>query len=87
MHRKAQVRFGGGRLVSLARGPGRLPYMGERLLALPPGRWNEMALMDWLCAFIGGGSNLDVPLREMPDYYRKLNAPRGETDLIFVTAA
>jgi uncharacterized protein with von Willebrand factor type A (vWA) domain len=46
-----------------------------------------MALMDWLCAFIGGGSNLDVPLREMPDYYRKLNAPRGETDLIFVTDA
>jgi uncharacterized protein with von Willebrand factor type A (vWA) domain len=60
---------------------------GERLLALPPGRWDEMALMDWLCAFIGGGSHLDVPLREMPDYYRRLNAPRGKTDLIFVTDA
>jgi uncharacterized protein with von Willebrand factor type A (vWA) domain len=60
---------------------------GERLLALPPGRWNEAALMDWLCAFIGGGSHLDVPVREMPDYYKKLNAPAGKTDVIFVTDA
>ena len=27
---------------------------GERLLALPPGRWDESALCDWLSAFIGG---------------------------------
>jgi uncharacterized protein with von Willebrand factor type A (vWA) domain len=33
---------------------------GERLLALPPGRWNEPALCDWLSDFIGGGSDLDV---------------------------
>ena len=26
---------------------------GERLLALPPRRWNESALADWLTAFIG----------------------------------
>jgi hypothetical protein len=52
---------------------------GERLLALPPGRWDEVALLDWLCSFIGGGSHLDVPLRELPDYYRRLNAPRGKT--------
>ena len=39
---------------------------GERLLALPPGRWDEGKLADWLCAFIGGGSSLDVPVREMP---------------------
>jgi uncharacterized protein with von Willebrand factor type A (vWA) domain len=60
---------------------------GERLLALPPGRWDEAALMDWLCEFIGRGSSLDVPLQEMPDYYRRLNAPRGKTDLIFITDA
>jgi uncharacterized protein with von Willebrand factor type A (vWA) domain len=60
---------------------------GERLLPLPPGRWDEAALMDWLCNFIGGGSHLDVPLREVPDYYRQLGAPRGKTDLIFVTDA
>ena len=32
---------------------------GERLLTLPPGRWDESALCDWLSAFIGGGSDLE----------------------------
>jgi uncharacterized protein with von Willebrand factor type A (vWA) domain len=59
----------------------------ERLLALPPGRWDENALADWLEQFIGGGSSLDVPVREMPDYYRRLKAPAGKTDLIFITDA
>jgi len=35
---------------------------GERLLTLPPGRWDEAALCDWLSAFIGGGSDLDLPI-------------------------
>ena len=60
---------------------------GERLLALPPGRWNESALADWLTTFIGRGSDLDLPVREMPDYYRRLGAPAGVTDLIFVSVA
>ena len=60
---------------------------GERLLALPPGRWNESALMDWLGEFIGRGSNLDVPVREMPRYYEELRAPVGVTDVIFITDA
>lgn len=60
---------------------------GERLLALPPGRWNEVAVMDWLAQFIGCGSNLDVPVREMPDYYQRLGAPVGKTDVIFITDA
>jgi uncharacterized protein with von Willebrand factor type A (vWA) domain len=60
---------------------------GERLLALPPGRWDESQLADWLSAFIGHGSDLDVPVREMPEYYRKLGAPVGVTDLVFVTDA
>lgn len=60
---------------------------GERLLSLPPGRWDESTLCDWLTAFIGRGSNLDVPVREMPDYYERLGAPRGITDLVFVTDA
>ena len=38
---------------------------GERLLPLPPGRWNEPALMDWLAAFIGHGSSLDVPASKL----------------------
>ena len=60
---------------------------GERLLALPPSRWDESALCDWLSAFIGRGSSLDLPIREMPDYYQRLGAPAGITDLIFVTDA
>jgi uncharacterized protein with von Willebrand factor type A (vWA) domain len=60
---------------------------GERLLALPPGRWNESALCDWLSAFIGGGSDLDVPINELPRMYREIGAPAGVTDLVMITDA
>ena len=60
---------------------------GERLLALPPGRWNESALCGWLSAFIGGGSDLDVPIAELPRMYKELGAPPGITDLVMVTDA
>ena len=60
---------------------------GERLLPLPPGRWDESKLADWLSAFIGHGSDVDVPVREMPRMYRELKAPTGVTDLVFVTDA
>jgi uncharacterized protein with von Willebrand factor type A (vWA) domain len=60
---------------------------GERLLALPPGRWNEASLMDWLEAFIGRGSSLDVPVREMPRIYQQLRSPLGDTDVLFITDA
>jgi len=54
---------------------------------LPLGKWDEVALMDWLEAFIGMGSDLDVPVREMPKFYESLKAPKGKTDLIFLTDA
>lgn len=60
---------------------------GERLLALPPGRWNEVAVMDWLASFIGGGSTLDVPVKELPEFYHRLGAPIGKTDVILITDA
>ena len=60
---------------------------GERLLALPPARWDETALADWLTGFLGCGSDLDVPLVELPDYYRRLGAPNGVTDVILITDA
>jgi uncharacterized protein with von Willebrand factor type A (vWA) domain len=60
---------------------------GERLLALPPGRWDESALCDWLAAFIGGGSDLDLPIEELPRMYREIGAPAGETDLVMITDA
>jgi uncharacterized protein with von Willebrand factor type A (vWA) domain len=60
---------------------------GERLLALPPGRWDEAALMTWLEEFIGRGSTIDVPVREMPRIYQELKAPAGKTDVVFLTDA
>ena len=60
---------------------------GERLLALPPGRWDETALCDWLAAFIGGGSDLDVPVNELPRMYQEIGAPPGVTDVVMVTDA
>jgi uncharacterized protein with von Willebrand factor type A (vWA) domain len=62
-------------------------HSGERLLALPPSRWNESALCAWLAAFIGGGSDLDVPIVELPRMYQEIGAPPGMTDLVFVTDA
>lgn len=60
---------------------------GERLLALPPSQWDEAALVEWLSAFIGGGSTLDVPVVEMPRIYSELKAPVGDTDVLFLTDA
>lgn len=60
---------------------------GERILPLLPGRWNQDELMGWLEAFLGGGSDLDIPIREMPEFFERLKAPRGKTDLIFLTDA
>lgn len=60
---------------------------GERLLALPPSRWNESKLCDWLSAFIGQGSELDVPIAELPRMYQEIGAPPGITDVVMVTDA
>src|SRR5262249_14860190 len=59
----------------------------ERLLALPSGNWDEARLADWLSAFIGHGSDLDVPVRELPRMYAELKAPPGVTDVVLVTDA
>lgn len=56
------------------------------VLALPPRRWNQEALLDWLEHFYGGGTTLDVPLKELPErYWEELGAPRGKTDVICIT--
>ncbi|WP_143393792.1 hypothetical protein [Fimbriiglobus ruber] len=61
--------------------------LGRTAVAAPPGRWDETKLLDWLSAFIGCGSDIDVPVREMPRMYAALKAPPGVTDLVFVTDA
>jgi len=60
---------------------------GERVLALPPGRTDPKGIVEWVRPFIGGGSALDVPVREMPRIYKALGAPAGRTDLVFITDA
>lgn len=60
---------------------------GHRLVSLPPKKWDELALMDWVVQFIGGGSYIDVPVREMPEFYKRIGAPPGKTDLIFISDA
>lgn len=60
---------------------------GSHLLALRPGRWPEDLVADWASRAFGGGSTLDVPVREMPAFYAQLGAPRGRTDIIFLTDA
>lgn len=60
---------------------------GERLLALPPGRRDPAAVLTWLSGFLGGGSSIDVPVRELPRMFADLGAPRGRTDAVFVTDA
>ena len=60
---------------------------GERVIALPPGRWDEAALCEWLVGFIGNGSDVDVPIAELPRMYAELRPPVGQTDVIMITDA
>jgi uncharacterized protein with von Willebrand factor type A (vWA) domain len=60
---------------------------GERLLPLPPHRWDEEGLAGWLTEFLGRGSECDVPVAELPRMYQQLGAPHGRTDVVMVTDA
>jgi uncharacterized protein with von Willebrand factor type A (vWA) domain len=55
----------------------------RRVLALPPGAWDEVALFDWLEGFFGGGT--EPPLGEMAAIYAATGAPAGKTDAILIT--
>lgn len=55
------------------------------LLTMPPNKWNELALCDWLTHFYGGDTYL--PLESFPDYWKTINPPKGKTDIVFITDA
>jgi uncharacterized protein with von Willebrand factor type A (vWA) domain len=61
------------------------------VVVLPPGKWDEAKLMDWLEHFFSGGTTMDVPLHELPfqmwPELVKQGLPQGKTDLIMVTDA
>jgi len=55
---------------------------------LPPGKWDSTKVLEWLGHFYGGGTTMDVPLKELPTkYWDEINAPHGKTDVILVTDA
>lgn len=54
---------------------------------LPPNKTDQVALMDWLEHFAGGGTNMDVPLDVLPSKWDALGCPKGKTDIIMVTDA
>ena len=56
-------------------------------LVIPPGQTDEVALLKWLEHFFGGGTDMDVPLEELPRTWASLGCPRGKTDLIMITDA
>jgi uncharacterized protein with von Willebrand factor type A (vWA) domain len=53
----------------------------------PPDKNDENGLCDWLEHFFGQGTELDVPLRELPAMWAKMGAPKGKTDVLLVTDA
>jgi uncharacterized protein with von Willebrand factor type A (vWA) domain len=60
---------------------------GHRVLSLPPERWKQVDLLDWLQSFLGGGSDQDVPVGEMAAIFKEIGAPASKTDLIYITDA
>ena len=60
---------------------------GHRVLSLPPERWNQVDLLDWLESFIGLGSDQDLPLKEMEGIFNEIDAPQGQSDLIYISDA
>jgi len=60
---------------------------GHSLLAIPPDSSKTRELLDWSVAFIGGGSDQDLPVSEMPAIFAQIGAPSGKTDLIYISDA
>lgn len=59
-------------------------------LALPPGKWDQGKLMEWLAHFFSGGTDMDIPLQELPKWWGKeelSGLPLGKTDIVIITDA
>jgi len=56
---------------------------------LPAGKWDEAKLLDWLEHFFGGGTDMDVPMKHLPEKYwdqmMKAGAIHGKTDILMIT--
>jgi uncharacterized protein with von Willebrand factor type A (vWA) domain len=56
-------------------------------LAIRPGEDKTAELFEWLEHFFGCGTDMDVPLVELPKRWAKLGMPAGRTDIIQITDA
>ena len=60
-------------------------------LVLSPRKWDEGALLEWLVHNFGNGTDMDIPLEQLPnqwwDEFVSQGMKRGKTDLILVTDA
>jgi uncharacterized protein with von Willebrand factor type A (vWA) domain len=46
---------------------------------------DKLELLNWFQEFISGGSHTDVPVAEMPGFFSEIKAPKGKTDLVYIT--
>jgi uncharacterized protein with von Willebrand factor type A (vWA) domain len=63
---------------------------GYNRIAFPPGKVDQDALIDWLKHFYSGGSDRDIPVKEIPadwSHLKQLGLPAGKTDVIMITDA
>jgi uncharacterized protein with von Willebrand factor type A (vWA) domain len=55
----------------------------RRVLILPPDKWNDDAIIAWLLGNLRGGTS--PPVSDMPALFAQIGAPKGKTDLVYVT--
>lgn len=69
---------------------GRKGMSGYNRIAFAPGKVDQSALLDWLTHFYSGGSDRDIPVKELPADWpalKQLGLPAGKTDVIMMTDA
>jgi len=60
---------------------------GHYVLGLSPDTSKTSELLQWASSFIGGGSDQDLPVSEMPAIFEEINGPEGKTDLVYISDA
>ena len=58
-----------------------------RTLVMPPGKWDQGALINWMIEFEnGGGTSLRLLMDTLPNqYWAEFGCPKGKTDIIVIT--
>lgn len=60
------------------------------VLTMPPGRWNEEKVIEWLTHFFGGGTTMEGPCVTIPSMWQQFinqGMPRGKVDHVIITDA